>query len=91
MASLSLALGLSDCVSANAGGIKTETLFIDEGFGTLDEQSLNDAVHMLQELSGGNKLVGIISHREELKQEIARKIVINKSKRGSSLEMDLGF
>ena len=91
MASLSLALGLSDCVAANAGGIKMDTLFIDEGFGTLDEQSLSDAVHMLQELSDSSKLIGIISHREELKQEIARKILIKKSNRGSSVEIDLGL
>ena len=91
MASLSLALGLSDRVTANAGGIKIDTLFIDEGFGTLDEKSLNDAIGMLQELSTGNKLIGIISHRQELKEEISKKILIHKSNKGSSIEIDLGL
>lgn len=90
MASLSLALGLSDRVTANAGGIRIDTLFIDEGFGTLDEKSLNDAIGMLQELSTSNKLIGIISHREELKEEIPKKVLIKKSNKGSSIEMDLG-
>lgn len=89
MASLSLALGLSDRVTANAGGIKIDTLFIDEGFGTLDEKSLNDAIGMLQELSTGNKLIGIISHRQELKEEIPKKVIIKKSNRGSRIEIDL--
>ena len=89
MASLSLALGLSDLVTANAGGISIDTVFIDEGFGTLDESSLQDAISMLQELSNSNKLIGIISHREELKQEIPRKIQIHKTNRGSSLEINL--
>ena len=89
MASLSLALGLSDLVTANAGGISIDTLFIDEGFGTLDEKSLQDAIAMLQELSNSNKLIGIISHREELKQEISKKIQIFKTNRGSSLEINL--
>lgn len=89
MASLSLALGLSDLVTANAGGIRIDTLFIDEGFGTLDEKSLQDAIAMLQELSNSNKLIGIISHREELKQEISKKIQIFKTNRGSSLEINL--
>ena len=87
MASLSLALGLSDCVTANAGGIKIDALFIDEGFGTLDERSLNDAIAMLHELSESDKLIGIISHREELKQEISKKILIKKSNKGSRIEM----
>ena len=91
MASLSLALGLSDRVTASAGGIKIDTLFIDEGFGTLDEKSLNDAIGMLQDLSTSNKLIGIISHRAELKEEIPKKVVIRKSNKGSRIEMDLGI
>ena len=91
MASLSLALGLSDRVTANAGGIRMDTLFIDEGFGTLDEKSLNDAISMLKELSNSNKLIGIISHRAELREEIGKKIVIQKSNKGSNIEIDLGI
>lgn len=91
MASLSLALGLSDRVTANAGGIRIDTLFIDEGFGTLDEKSLNDAIGMLNELSASNKLIGIISHRAELKEEIPKKILIQKSNKGSSIQVDLGI
>ena len=91
MASLSLALGLSDRVSANAGGVRVDTLFIDEGFGTLDEKSLNDALAMLHELSGSNKLIGIISHREELKEVIPKKVMVKKNNKGSRIDIDLGL
>lgn len=88
MASLSLALGLSDCVTANAGGIKIDTLFIDEGFGTLDEKSLNDAITMLHELSASDKMIGIISHREELREELPKKILITKTNKGSHIALE---
>ena len=88
MASLSLALGLSDCVTASAGGIKIDTLFIDEGFGTLDEKSLNDAITMLHELSASDKLIGIISHREELREELPKKILITKTNKGSHIAIE---
>lgn len=91
MASLSLALGLSDHVTAKAGGVQIDTVFIDEGFGTLDEKSLNDAITMLETLSDSNKLIGIISHREELKQVIPRKILISKTNKGSRVEIDTGI
>lgn len=91
MASLSLALGLSDRVTASAGGIKIDTLFIDEGFGTLDEKSLNDALVMLNQLTDSNKLIGIISHREELKEVIPKKVIIKKNNKGSRIETDLGL
>lgn len=91
LASLSLALGLSDRVSANAGGIQTDTLFIDEGFGTLDEKALNDALNMLHELSNSNKLIGIISHREELKEVLPKKLIVKKTNHGSTVETDLGI
>ena len=91
MASLSLALGLSDRVTASAGGIQVDTLFIDEGFGTLDEKSLGDALMMLNQLSDSNKLIGIISHREELKEVIAKKVMIKKNNKGSRIETDLGI
>lgn len=83
MAALSLALGLSDQVTANAGGIQIDTLFIDEGFGTLDAKSLNDSLAMLRGLSDSSKLIGIISHREELKEVIENKIIVKKTPKGS--------
>jgi exonuclease SbcC len=83
-ASLSLALGLADVIQANAGGIQLDTMFVDEGFGSLDEHSLAQAVHILNDLSGGKRLVGIISHVAELKERIERQIVVTKGKSGGS-------
>ena len=88
-ASLCLALGLSDVVQAHAGGIQLETMFIDEGFGSLDQEALNAAVGMLSTLSQENKLIGIISHVEELKENIESKIVVTRDRQGSSLTMQV--
>ena len=89
-ASLSLALGLSDEIQYTAGGIRVEAMFVDEGFGSLDEDSLEQAVRVLAGLAEGNCLVGIISHVSELKQRIDRQIVIEKRKAGgSTLRIDL--
>lgn len=88
-ASLSLALGLSDVIQSYAGGVEIQTMFIDEGFGALDEQSREQAVTMLQRLSDGNRLVGIISHVTELKDSIERKIVVLKSPKGSKISLEL--
>ena len=90
-ASLSLALGLSDTVSSNLGGIQMDALFIDEGFGTLDRRSMESAMDILINLSGKNKLVGIISHREELKENIPQQIRIRKDKDGSQITVDTGI
>ncbi|MCR5516927.1 MAG: SMC family ATPase [Lachnospira sp.] len=91
-ASLSLAIGLSDSISHSSGGIELDTLFIDEGFGTLDEKSLNDSMVLLKELASGSKLVGIISHREELKSTIKKHLIVTKSRSGGShLEIDSGI
>lgn len=84
MASLSLALGMSDEMQASAGGVRLDTMFVDEGFGTLDEQSLDQAMKALIELADGHKLVGIISHVGELKQRIDTQIVVTKRKDGGS-------
>ena len=85
-ASMSLALGLSDEVTQEAGGIKLDTMFIDEGFGTLDNQSMNKAFKALQSVSDGNKLVGIISHVDFLKENIENQLVVTKDKiNGSSV------
>ena len=89
-ASLSLALGLSDTVSANVGGIQMDALFIDEGFGTLDRKSIENAMDILLNLSNTSKLVGIISHREELKENISQQIKVTKTKGGSVIEVDFG-
>ena len=83
-ASLALALGLADVVQENSGGIKLDTMFIDEGFGTLDSETLNKAMHALEDLSQGNKLIGIISHVEELESRIDNKIVVTKNSSGIS-------
>ena len=89
-ASLSLALGLSDTVSANVGGVQIDALFIDEGFGTLDRKSIDNAMDILLNLSGGSKLVGIISHREELKENIPQQIKVTKTREGSLIDIDTG-
>lgn len=89
-ASLSLALGLSDEIQASAGGIQLDTMFVDEGFGSLDEESLNQALRALDDLSEGNRLVGIISHVAELKERIDRQIVVTKDRQGGSRAKIIG-
>ncbi|MBR0119192.1 MAG: SMC family ATPase, partial [Eubacterium sp.] len=84
MASLSLALGLSDEVQSSAGGIKIDTMFVDEGFGSLDPEALDLAYKALAGLTEGNRLVGIISHVSELKSRIDNQIVVTKGKSGGS-------
>ena len=83
-ASLSLALGLSDEIQASAGGVKLDTMFVDEGFGSLDDESLDQAMRALSGLADGNRLVGIISHVGELKNRIDKQIVVTKDKSGGS-------
>lgn len=84
MASLSLALGLSDEVESNAGGIRLDTMFVDEGFGTLDGDALEMAMRSLSDLAEGNRLVGIISHVPELRERIDKQIVVTKDRTGGS-------
>ena len=83
-ASLSLALGLSDEIQSSAGGIRLDTMFVDEGFGSLDEASLQQAMQALSGLAEGNRLVGIISHVAELKDKIDRQIIVKKDRSGGS-------
>ena len=90
-ASLSLALGLSDTVSSNLGGIQMDALFVDEGFGTLDRKSMESALEILTGLTGSHKLVGIISHREELMENIPQQIRVVKSKDGSRITVERGL
>lgn len=87
-ASLALALGLSDAISNNRGGIKIDSLFIDEGFGSLDSESLNQALNILSDLSGNDKLVGVISHVSELMSRIDNKILVNKTNTGSVVNVE---
>ena len=84
VASLALALGLADEIQASAGGIKLDTMFVDEGFGSLDEEILSKAMKALTSLADGNRLVGIISHVGELKQKIDKQIIVKKDKAGGS-------
>ena len=86
-ASLCLALGMSDCIQAENGGLEVETLFIDEGFGALDEESLEQSCMVLQALSGVNRMIGIISHVPELRERIEHQIVIEKKNFGSSVRV----
>ena len=83
-ASLALALGLSDEVQSAAGGIRLDTLFLDEGFGSLDEESLEQAIRVLAGLTEGNRLVGIISHVAALKDRIDHQVVVKKARSGGS-------
>lgn len=84
IASLSLALGLSEEIQMSAGGIRLDTLFVDEGFGSLDEDTLQQAMRALNSLSENNRLIGIISHVSELRRAIDRQIVVTKTRTGGS-------
>lgn len=83
-ASLALALGMADEIQASSGGVRLDTMFVDEGFGSLDEESLTQALNVLSGLSEGNRLVGIISHVGELKNRIDKQIIVTKDKHGFS-------
>lgn len=89
MASLSLALGLSDVIMEQAGGMHLDAMFVDEGFGSLDDETCQLAINVLNGLSGDDRMIGIISHVAELKDRIPRQIRVKKSCAGSTLEMDV--
>ena len=89
-ASLALARGLSDVVQAHAGGIELDTMFVDEGFGSLDQESLALTVRVLTGAENSNKLVGIISHVDELRASIDHKIVVERGRSGSTLRIEEG-
>lgn len=86
-ASLALALGMSDVIQEFAGGVVVDAMFIDEGFGSLDDESLDQAMNAIMMISDNNKIIGIISHVNELKQRIDKKIIVNKRSSGSRVEI----
>lgn len=85
MAALSMALGMADVIQNSAGSVHINTMFIDEGFGSLDDESREQAIMILNELAGNSRLVGIISHVTELKEQIDRKLIVEKSEKGSRI------
>ena len=86
MAALSLALGFSDIIQSHSGGIEINTLFVDEGFGSLDSNALEQSISILSSLTKGDRLVGTISHVDELKEKIPNQIIIKKDIGGSCIE-----
>lgn len=89
MAALAMALGMADIIQNTAGSISIDAMFIDEGFGSLDEDSRMKAIRILKELAGDRRLVGIISHVTELKEQIGRKLIVKKDEKGSRIFWDL--
>ena len=89
MAALSLALGMADQIQQSSAAINLDMMFIDEGFGSLDEHSRNQAVRVLQEMAEGSRLIGIISHVSELKQEIEDQLLVNKDENGSHVKWQI--
>ena len=88
-ASLAMALGLSDEIQSQTGGIQIDTMFIDEGFGSLDDVSRDQAIRVLNDLADKDRLIGIISHVNELKEQIDHKLVVKKNEKGSSVSWSL--
>ena len=89
LASLALALGLSDMVQAQSGAISIDALFIDEGFGSLDENALMNALDLLSSLAQGKRLIGVISHMPELERRIERQLRVSKTDEGARIQMVL--
>lgn len=87
LASLALALGLSDVVQGQSGTVRMEAMFIDEGFGTLDENALRNSLRVLNDLADGKRLIGIISHVQELEEKIEKKIMVSKTPTGSEIRI----
>jgi exonuclease SbcC len=90
LAALALALGLAQVVQHHAGGIRLEAIFIDEGFGSLDEEALDRAVRTLMDLQQGGRMVGVISHVSELRERIDTRLEVRSDRRGSRASFVLG-
>lgn len=88
MAALAMALGMADIIQRTAGNVRMDAMFIDEGFGSLDEESRLRAVRILLELAGEHRLIGIISHVSELKEQIDKKLLVTKNESGSTIRWD---
>ena len=88
LASLALALGLSDIVQSQSGAIRMDAMFIDEGFGTLDDNALRNSLQVLSDLADGKRLIGIISHVHDLEERIDKQIIVSKTLRGSKIVMN---
>lgn len=89
LAALAMALGMADIIQNSAGSIRIDTMFIDEGFGSLSEETRMQAIRILNELSGGKRLVGIISHVTELKDQMETKLVVTKGEKGSHVKWEM--
>ena len=89
MAALSLALGMADQIRESASSVNLDMMFIDEGFGSLDDHSRDQAVKVLQRMAGSDRLIGIISHVTELKQEIEEQLIVTKDEKGSRVHWEL--
>jgi len=89
MAALSLALGMADQIQADRSAIHLDILFIDEGFGSLDDHARQQAVKVLQEMAGGSRLIGIISHVTELRQELEDQLVVTRDDSGSHAHWEI--
>ena len=89
LTALAMALGMADVIQSTAGYVQIDAMFIDEGFGSLDEESRLRAIRILQELAGGKRLIGIISHVQELKEQIDRRLVVKKDEKGSHVSWQL--
>ena len=87
LASLALALGLSDVVQGQSGAVRMDAMFIDEGFGTLDDNALRNSLRVLSSLADGKRLIGIISHVHDLEERIDRQIYVTKGLKGSRIEI----
>ena len=89
MAALSLALGMADQITETKASVHLDVMFIDEGFGSLDENSRNKAVRVLKDMAGGSRMIGIISHVSELKQEIEDQLIVSKDEGGSRVRWQI--